>query len=35
MFFGGVHAISRNTSGRLSAAADPRRGGSAQVVPIG
>lgn len=32
LFFGGVHAVSRSANGQLSAAGDPRRGGSALIV---
>ena len=32
LFFGGVHAVRRDTAGDLSAAGDPRRGGAALVA---
>ena len=32
LFFGGVHAVRRDAQGRLEAAGDPRRGGTALVV---
>jgi len=32
LFFGGVHAVRRDAQGRLDAAGDPRRGGTAVVV---
>lgn len=32
LFFGGVHAVTRQADGRLAAAGDPRRGGAAVVV---
>ena len=32
LFFGGVHAVRRDARGRLDAAGDPRRGGTAVVV---
>ncbi len=32
LFFGGVHAVRRDAQGRLDAAGDPRRGGTAMVV---
>ncbi len=32
LFFGGVHAVRRDTQGRFDAAGDPRRGGTAMVV---
>ena len=32
LFFGGVHAVRRDVQGRLDAAGDPRRGGTAVVV---
>jgi gamma-glutamyltranspeptidase/glutathione hydrolase len=32
LFFGGVHAVSRDPDGRVTAAADTRRGGAVAVV---
>ncbi|MCH8810071.1 MAG: gamma-glutamyltransferase [Proteobacteria bacterium] len=32
LFFGGVHAVLRDAEGRLEAAGDPRRGGTAVIV---
>ena len=32
LFFGGVHAVSRDADGRLAAVGDPRRGGMSRVV---
>ncbi len=32
LFFGGVHAVRRDAKGRLDAAGDPRRGGTAMIL---
>ena len=32
LFFGGVHAVSRDATGAMAAAGDPRRGGVASVA---